>query len=647
MRFPGEQLRFWIHRHTHGTWFVCLAVLLLSACFFWSCSPLPAGSPAPTPVLLIDSIPAAWNDEPVVVLADSITTEFGPGKSESKNEVVTTHVTWYYVQHDDPPLLQQLAVNDIEEYESEPVVSATLWRKQGTGWERDNSTYFQKRSFEKEASYITNHYVFMADVRGYQAGMVIRMEEKHRIFRPEFLKGDVLRGQYPIIHKYVGFEAPKEYDLKVDFHNAERVHCFNSFRRNSMGSTAWIKAWQLPKIRLVRPIPQPETWFAGVNYSLPAEGLHSQTWAELGDHYLSMADPYLQREASLAPVAKDIAPPDAAPGEIVEKTFEYLQKHFRYHADEVGIHAFVPRPISYVLQQGWGECKELSSLFSAILRERGIETRLALITTAHLFQPLPETPSLGGFNHVICCWKDGTVWRWVDATFNYGDAASSSFQLVGQRALLLEKGQSRLMEIGADPSWKNTIETHSSITKENASWWLHTEIVLQGESAHELYPYLRQVNGEEQGPFLRKWLEDAFGFTSPQASLRTLDWKRIEFDVREPYDRGYLALDKGGVILEEPLLWYSAGQYTSLRLEGPREFRAFEQRDTWEIPDEFSDFDGKGWGRSFCSGEWHKTGNHIERTYTQKRRMFNAADSMEFRGIHSERKQFMRKTVWH
>ena len=125
---------------------------------------------------------------------------------------------------------------------------------------------------------------------------------------------------------------------------------------------------------------------------------------------------------------------------VIAEAFRLVQHKIRYLADLEGPHSFIPRAAPKVLEKGYGDCKEMSTLLKVLLKEKGIETNLALVATEGTIQCLEPVPTLGSFNHIIVYYKnsDNTL-QFYDPTISYGTAENSYFHLVGQKVLLLQQ----------------------------------------------------------------------------------------------------------------------------------------------------------------------------------------------------------------
>ena len=83
-----------------------------------------------------------------------------------------------------------------------------------------------------------------------------------------------------------------------------------------------------------------------------------------------------------------------------QKIYEWVSRHIRYLAVEIGTGAIVPHDADTILANGYGDCKDHVALFSALLKAKGIASELVLINSGNSYT-LPDTAIIGAFDHAI------------------------------------------------------------------------------------------------------------------------------------------------------------------------------------------------------------------------------------------------------
>ena len=123
------------------------------------------------------------------------------------------------------------------------------------------------------------------------------------------------------------------------------------------------------------------------------------------------------------------------------RLYKYLQSNYRYVSIQEGIGSWQPLNADFVCAKGYGDCKALSNLMVALLKEVGLHSIYALINTNSAYDALPENPS-SFFNHAVVCIPFAKDSLWLECTSNSLPAGFMSSFTEGQHALLVmpEKG---------------------------------------------------------------------------------------------------------------------------------------------------------------------------------------------------------------
>lgn len=92
--------------------------------------------------------------------------------------------------------------------------------------------------------------------------------------------------------------------------------------------------------------------------------------------------------------------------EKVNLIFRWVQQNIKYVATEDGDNGYVPREAALVLQRRYGDCKDKSSILSAMIRSVGLKSGLCWVGTRSLPYKYSEFPSMSIANHMIAVWWD-------------------------------------------------------------------------------------------------------------------------------------------------------------------------------------------------------------------------------------------------
>ncbi len=94
------------------------------------------------------------------------------------------------------------------------------------------------------------------------------------------------------------------------------------------------------------------------------------------------------------------------PRKKVEAIYKWVQEKIKYIAIEDGENGFVPQQAETVLARKYGDCKDKSSILTALIRATGQEASFACVGTRKLPYSFTKYPVIGSANHLIAVWWD-------------------------------------------------------------------------------------------------------------------------------------------------------------------------------------------------------------------------------------------------
>ncbi|MCZ6676232.1 MAG: DUF3857 and transglutaminase domain-containing protein, partial [Candidatus Poribacteria bacterium] len=223
--------------------------------------------------------------------------------------------------------------------------------------------------------------------------------------------------------------------------------------------------------------------------------------------------------------------------EKIKRLYEYVATQIDYVGIELGIWAIKPHSAPQIIKDGYGDCKDKSTLLSAMLSVAGIKSYPVLIAAGKSRRVVRDIPSLAYFNHMILAAeenKDGDL-MWLDATAEtcaFGDLPASDQDrwtliinpdfLTERKADTVEpaaavtqstvpKMRDRLYQfvksptIPADENLKRVV-THIQV-ENDLSVKATQEITVTGEFNTKLRSKLKYINPDERTEFLHEYME--------------------------------------------------------------------------------------------------------------------------------------------
>lgn len=156
-------------------------------------------------------------------------------------------------------------------------------------------------------------------------------------------------------------------------------------------------------------------------------------WRELAQDYAGRA----RDKAELTPTLRALAEQETQGitdrRQMARKLYEWVAQNVRYVAITLGNGGYVPRRADEVLSSRYGDCKDHATLLQALLKAKGIDSDLALISNGDNYR-LPKVP-LQSFNHVINYLPEFDLY--LDSTNSYGAFDALDFFLQDKPVLLV------------------------------------------------------------------------------------------------------------------------------------------------------------------------------------------------------------------
>ncbi len=135
---------------------------------------------------------------------------------------------------------------------------------------------------------------------------------------------------------------------------------------------------------------------------------------------------------------KELVKPGDSELDKVKKIYNHVNRLIRYVGFEFGIGGIQPRRAELTYHTRMGDCKDIALVLAAMLREAGIDARLALLRVRDSGEANLAVPFLGEFNHAIC-YVNAAGGFFIDGTAKMGGFREFPGQDCGVKALVLDE----------------------------------------------------------------------------------------------------------------------------------------------------------------------------------------------------------------
>lgn len=146
---------------------------------------------------------------------------------------------------------------------------------------------------------------------------------------------------------------------------------------------------------------KPRLMFAPEKFKLDKHNFVGRSWSTLGRYYQQMTSDCFQLNGEQKELLDRLRSYEIGDRAICDSLHDYLQRRSRYVAIEVGIGGWMPSKAKDTFERGYGDCKDLSTMYVAMLRYLGIQSGLILIRSKNYGNSYPDFLTLDRFNHVI------------------------------------------------------------------------------------------------------------------------------------------------------------------------------------------------------------------------------------------------------
>lgn len=242
-------------------------------------------------------------------------------------------------------------------------------------------------------------------------------------------------------------------------------------------------------------------------------------WKDFGNYYLALIGGKIE-EAAARELAQKITAGKTTAREKMDAIFAYCQKNVRYEQVYLEKGEIIPNTYSSIIGKRFGDCKDYALVIYTLGRSIGLKPDLALCFRGRGRQFFAEMP-VSQFNHMIVHYADEAGECWYDGTNRSGEPGIVSSDLIHQWALVLETGNSRLVQIAESPD--NLLQIGGKLRENGGALVGELEIRLVAQFATEFFLEDTYLNSADMRDMMHNWLTQNI---HSRAVLRTNRWRR-------------------------------------------------------------------------------------------------------------------------
>jgi hypothetical protein len=191
-----------------------------------------------------------------------------------------------------------------------------------------------------------------------------------------------------------------------------------------------------------------------------------------------------------------------------EKTqaiYWWVQNHIKYVAFEEGLEGFVPRQAADVCSKRYGDCKDMASILTAMLKISGLNACFTWIGTRSIPYTYTEVPLPLTVNHMISAVKIDKSWIFLDATDPNCIFGMPTSGIQDKEALIsISPEKYELVKVPVMPPSKSIITDSTFLTVSNNTVLGKCSVDYSGYFGNDVYNSLSFNKGDDERVYARR-----------------------------------------------------------------------------------------------------------------------------------------------
>lgn len=189
----------------------------------------------------------------------------------------------------------------------------------------------------------------------------------------------------------------------------------------------------------------------------------------------------------------------------VKSIFYWVKDNISYIAFENGYEGFIPREASVVYERKFGDCKDMSSLITAMANYAGIKNvSISWIGTREIPYSYNElaTPSVD--NHMIAVYKNNDRYYFLDATNKFTRFGIPTAFIQGKQALIYGKDQYTIVDVPITSAVDNSAIDEAEFKIDGDKLIGTGKLTLMGYNRSIILDQLNYASGNDRQDFMTK-----------------------------------------------------------------------------------------------------------------------------------------------
>ncbi len=185
--------------------------------------------------------------------------------------------------------------------------------------------------------------------------------------------------------------------------------------------------------------------------------------------------------------------------------FNWVQSNIKYVAFEEGLEGFIPRQAADVYRKLYGDCKDMASILTEMMKQAGIKAYFTWIGTRSIPYSYTEVPLPVTDNHMICAIEIDKQWIFLDATDPNCIFGFPSSGIQNKEALVsINDTEYKIVKVPVVNAGKNNITDSTFLTIKDNKLNGECKVSYSGYFGNDLYNSLMYAKGKDEEVYVKR-----------------------------------------------------------------------------------------------------------------------------------------------
>ncbi len=322
-------------------------------------------------------------------------------------------------------------------------IEAATYIPDGKGFKKINIKDITTEKSTSKGVFYDDYLIKKVTYLGLQVGAVTSLKYQEVVKDPHMMGGFVFGNYIPIENAEFSVTFPSDIKIAYKTYGDLSKIIFKETKSRNKTTFSWkstqIEAspYEQKALNIRYYVPQVQLFIE--NYTTGGKTIPVLSdEKQLFDYYVSLVKDINKTPDNQLITLTDSLTKGKSEVEKVKSVYYWVQDFVKYIAFEDGMGGFIPREANDIFRKRYGDCKDMASLITTMLRLAGIkDAHLGWIGTRDIPFRYKENPSLGIDNHMIAVAKVNNEWQFLDATDDRIDFGLPTNHIQGKECMIM------------------------------------------------------------------------------------------------------------------------------------------------------------------------------------------------------------------